>query len=103
MDDFTRRQNKRNGVGCDECGEMILTAFQDKDHGFSWCRACGLVIDPMHEMGRGISGLMQWLRFYRVKKSDMQKITREYVQNGLKEARLASIPLVEEYIARQIL
>lgn len=102
MDDFTRNQNKRDGVGCDECGEMILTAFQYRDQGFSWCRACGLVIDPSHPMGRGVSGLMAWLRFYRVKKSDMQKITKEYVTDGLKAARLASIPMVESYLVRQI-
>lgn len=99
MDNFTRRQNKQDGVGCDECGEMIRMSHQDKDRGFSWCRNCGLVIDD-HPMGRGISGLMQWLRFYRVDKSDMQKITKEYIANGLKSARLASIPLVEEYLVR---
>lgn len=88
---------------CDECNAVLLTTFPEKDRNrWNWCRNCGLVVDPEHSMGRGISGLMQWLRFYRVKKSDMQKITKEYVQNGLKEARLASIPLVEEYIARQI-
>jgi flavoprotein len=101
MDDFTKTESKC--VSCDECGEIISTSPQDKDRGtFNWCRSCGLVVDD-HPMGRGISGLMQWLRFYRVDKSDMQKMTKEYVQNGLKSARLASIPLVESYLVRQIL
>ena len=86
---------------CDECGNAIPMAFEDKDRGFSWCRNCGLVFDD-HDMGRGISGLINWLRMYEVKKSDLQKITKEYVQNGLKSARLTSIPLVESYLARRI-
>lgn len=53
-------------------------------------------------MGRGISGLMSWLRAYGVKKSDMQKITQIYTINNLKDARLASIPIVEEYLVRRI-
>lgn len=98
MNDFTKRQNK-----CDECGEILLTHHAAKDHHrWIWCRSCGLVVDPDHSQGRGVSGLMAWLRFYRVEKSDMQKITKEYIQNGLKSARLASIPMVERYLKRRI-
>lgn len=88
---------------CDECGAEVPMAFEDKDRGFNWCRQCSLVIDPNHPMGRGISGLSQWLRIYNVSKSDMRKITALYVTDGLKAARLASIPLVESYLVRQIL
>ena len=102
MDDFTKKMNKSKGVGCDECGADIPMSFADKERGFAWCRDCGLVVDPMHEMGRGISGLMTWLKFYRVKKSDMQKITATYVNDNLRSARLASIPLVEDYLKRQL-
>ena len=87
---------------CDECGSTIPMAFEDKDRGFSWCRQCSLVIDPNHPMSYGISGLMQWLRIYNVSKSDMRKITALYATDGLKAARLASIPLVESYLARQV-
>ena len=87
---------------CDECGETILIHHESKDlHRWLWCRNCGLVVDQ-NPMGRGISGLMSWLRVYGVKKSDMQKITLKYVNGNLKEARLASIPLVESYLVRQI-
>lgn len=100
MDGFTKKVNKSEGIGCDECGAEVPMSFADKERGFAWCRDCGLVIDPDHPMGRGISGLMVWLRFYRVKKSDMQKITQIYMVNNLKDARLASIPIVEEYLKR---
>ena len=90
-------------MNCDECGAGLLTYYESKDnHRWIWCRSCGLIVDPDHSQGRGISGLMKWLRVYGVKKSDMQKITKEYVTDGLKSARLASIPLVEEYITRQV-
>lgn len=88
---------------CEECGETLLTHHESKDHHrWIWCRSCGLCVDPVHPQGRGISGLMSWLRVYGVKKGDMQKITLKYVNVNLKEARLASIPLVESYLMRQI-
>jgi hypothetical protein len=89
---------------CEECGETLLTHHAEKDRNrWIWCRVCGLVIDPDHPQGRGISGLMAWLRVYGVKKNDMQNITAIYVNNNLRDARLASIPLVESYLKRQIL
>ena len=88
---------------CEECGETLLTHHESKDnYRWIWCRKCSLVVDPEHPMGRGISGLMSWLRAYGVKKSDMQKITQIYTINNLKDARLASIPIVEEYLVRRI-
>ena len=102
MDDFTRKKNKREGIGCDECGDDVPMSFADKARGFAWCRSCGLVVDPMHAMGRGISGLMQWLKFYNVNKSDMQKITKIYTVENLRAARLGSIPIVEEYLKRRL-
>ncbi len=87
---------------CEECGETLLTHHAAKDrHRWVWCRACGLVVDE-HPMGRGISGLMTWLRVYGVKKNDMRDITAIYVNNNLREARLMSIPVVEGYLARQL-
>lgn len=88
---------------CEECSTKLLTNHADRDRGFIFCETCGLVVDPEHEQGRGISGLMIWLRVYGVKKGDMQTITKEYVINGLRSARLAAIPLVESYLARKIL
>ena len=86
---------------CEECGETLLTHRESKDnHRWIWCRKCGLVVDPDHPQGRGISGLISWLRVYGTKKSDMQKITQIYTMNNLKDARLASIPIVEEYLKR---
>lgn len=88
---------------CEECGAELLTHHTAKDHNrWIWCRACGLCVDPEHSQGRGISGLSQWLRTYNVSKSDMRKITALYVTDGLKAARLASIPIAESYIARKI-
>ena len=87
---------------CEECGADVPMAFEDKDRGFNWCRRCSLVIDPNHPMSRGISGLMAWLRIYNVSKGDMRHITALYVTDGLKSARLASIPIVEGYLARKI-
>ncbi len=97
MDNFIKL-NKEEGIGCDECGADIPMSFADRDHGFVWCRRCGLIVDPMHEMGRGISGLMKWLKFYKISKSDMQKITKIYMIENLRSARLASIPVVEKYL-----
>lgn len=102
MDDYTRNQNKRDGVGCDECGDIVPMSFEDKDRGLPWCRSCGLIIDPNHPMGRGISGLMAWLRFYQVDKSDMRKITAIYVNENLKAARLSAVPIVEAYLVRRL-
>ena len=87
---------------CDECHEDLLTNHADRDRGFIVCDGCGLVVDPTHEMGRGISGLMSWLRRYGVKKGDMQKITTLYVNDNLRAARLASIPIVESHLVRKI-
>ena len=87
---------------CEECSTELLTNHADRDRGFIFCETCGLVVDPTHAQGRGISGLMTWLRMYGVKKGDMQKITSLYVQRNLREARLASIPIVESYLARRI-
>lgn len=88
-------------MNCEECQEKLLTNHADKDHGFVFCRSCGLVFDS-NPMGHGISGLSMWLRSYGVKKSDQRKITALYVMDGLKAARLASIPMVESYLVRQI-
>lgn len=89
-------------MNCEECHEKLLTNHADKDHGFIVCHGCGLVVDPTHEMGRGISGLMSWLRRYNISKSDMQKLTQVYVNENLKAARLMAVPIVEAYLVRQI-
>ena len=89
-------------MNCEECGNELLTHHEAKDHHrWIWCRNCGLVVDQ-NPMGRGISGLSQWLRVYGVSKSDMRHITALYVSNNLKDARLAAIPIVEQYLARMI-
>lgn len=88
---------------CEECHGVLKTNHEAKDHNrWIWCEYCGLVVDPEHSQGRGISGLSQWLRNYNVSKSDMRKITALYTMDGLKAARLASIPIVESYIVRKI-
>jgi len=90
-------------MDCEECGEKLLTNHEDKDHNrWIFCRVCGLIVDPEHPQGRGVSGLMSWLRIYGVKKGDMRDITAIYVTNNLRDARLASIPIVESYLARKI-
>ena len=87
---------------CDECGTELLNHHEAKDHyRWVWCRNCGLIVDQ-HPMGRGISGLMAWLRIYNVSKSDMRKITSLYVTDGLKAARLGAIPIVEALLVRKI-
>ena len=87
---------------CDECSTELLTNHADRDRGFIFCETCGLVVDPTHAQGRGISGLMAWLRMYDVKKSDMQKITTLYITENLRAARMASIIIVEAYLVRSV-
>ncbi len=87
---------------CEECHNPLKTNHADRERGFIFCETCGLVVDPTHPQGRGISGLMNWLRMYGVKKGDMQKITALYVNDNLRAARLASIPIVEAYLVRKI-
>jgi hypothetical protein len=87
---------------CEECKAELLTHHEAKDrHRWIWCRSCGLLVDE-HPMGRGISGLMNWLRKYDVSKSDMQKLTAIYVNGNLRDARIAAIPIVESYLARKL-
>lgn len=82
-------------VNCDECGEKLLTDHASKLHDiWVWCRKCGLVFDD-HPMGTGISGLMIWLKFYGVSKSDMRKITSIYIATNLRDARVAAMEYVE--------
>lgn len=87
---------------CQECNENLLTNHADRDHGFIFCARCGLIFDPVHEMSYGISGLISWLRKYDVSKSDLQKITAIYVNNNLRDARLAAVPLAESYLVRKL-
>ena len=79
---------------CDECGSELKTTFSDRERGFIWCRNCCLVYDPKNPMGKGISGLMSWLRMYGMDKSDMRKITEKYVIDGLRSARLAAVKII---------
>ena len=46
---------------CDECGEVLKTGIPDQDsRGYIWCRGCGLVYDPGHEMGHTKSNLIDY-------------------------------------------
>lgn len=78
---------------CGECKSKLLTNHADKDHGLIVCPNCGLIVDNLHPMGRGVSGLMSWLKKYGIEKSELQKITKIYITQGLKNARLAAILL----------
>ena len=47
---------------CDECGAVLKTGIPDQDsRGYVWCRKCGLVYEPGHEMGHGLSGLIDFM------------------------------------------
>lgn len=78
---------------CGECKAPLLTNYADKDRGMVVCDSCGLVVDNLHPMGRGVSGLMLWLKAYGIRKPELQVITEIYITQGLKNARLASIEL----------
>ena len=74
-----------NYIDCDECGGKMMTHMNDRDNqGNIYCRECGLVYDPEHEMGSGISGLETYMKRNRFTDNQI-KIIR---QMGLKNARL---------------
>ena len=83
-------------MNCDECGTELLTYHEAKDRGrWIWCRNCGLVCDT-HSMGRGISGLMAWMRIYGITKSQMRKVTTIYINTNLYAARMNAIKIIGE-------
>ena len=90
-------QKYTKGIYCDECGAKLLTNHSDRDHrGLIYCRSCGLVYDPYHEMGRGIKGLILWLRRNGAAIDMLRRITQVYESSGLRDARLYAVRLLEE-------
>lgn len=73
---------------CDECGEMLKTSIPDQDsRGYVWCRTCGLVYDPGHEMGKGFTGLKDYM-FHKGLNDYVDDVTVTYMIKGLAKARL---------------
>lgn len=73
---------------CDECGTILKVGIPDQDsRGYIWCRGCGLVYEPGHEMGLGFSGLISYMEHKGLNDYiDQAKVTNSI--NGLARARL---------------
>ena len=77
-------EDKKIIVRCDECGGKIVKDYVRNE---SYCDVCGLVIDNLHMMGRGIDGLIQYVN-HRSLNDHTEVIRVVYFMEGLAKARL---------------
>lgn len=55
-------KDEKTELRCDECGTILKVGIPDQDsRGHIWCRNCGLVYEPGHEMGLGFTGLVRYM------------------------------------------
>jgi hypothetical protein len=80
--------DKKEVLKCDECGEILKTGIPDQDsRGFIYCRSCGLCYEPGHEMGRGFTGLKDYM-IHKGFNDHINNIRLAYKIEGLAKARL---------------
>ena len=82
------KQINKNYIICDECDGKMLTNIADQDsRGNIFCSNCGLVYDPGHEMGKGFTGLKDYM-LHNGLNDYVDDVTVTYMIKGLASARL---------------
>lgn len=82
------QQKNKNYIICDECGGKMLTNIADQDsRGNIFCSNCGLVYNPGHEMGKGFSGLIDYVNHQSLN-DYIDDVRLIYQTEGLAKARL---------------
>lgn len=95
-------KDEKEALRCDECGTILKTGIPDQDsRGFVWCRKCGLVYDPSHPMGRGFSGLKDYM-IHNGLNNYIDNVRLIYNMEGLAEARL-QVATIETLSDRKLL
>ena len=81
-------KDEKEMLRCDECGEVLKTGIPDQDSRCQvWCRNCGLVYDPGHEMGHGFIGLKDYMLHHGLN-DYMDDVRTIFTVEGLARARL---------------
>lgn len=81
-------KDEKEILRCDECGTILKIGIPDQDsRGYIWCRNCGLVYDPGHKMGKGFSGLIDYVN-RRSLNDYIDDVRFTYQMEGLAKARL---------------
>lgn len=82
-------KNEKEPLRCDECnGKMIKDFIRDE----TYCEKCGLVRNPGHPMGKGLSGLISYAN-YRGLNDHIDDVRLIYQMEGLAKARLMVMKL----------
>lgn len=71
-------------IECDECGNKLIKDFIRNE---TYCIECGLVYNPGHPMGRGLSGLISYMQS-RGLQDYVESILHINSTYGLTKARL---------------
>ena len=75
---------------CEECGNKIVTDYIRNEH---YCEICGLVKDPIHPMGHGITGLVSYAAHNGLQ-DKLTEIRLVITNQGLRAGRLFVAKLV---------
>lgn len=85
-----KKMTIKNENRCDECGGKIISDIDTR--GYEFCEKCGLVRDPTHPHGYGVSGLLDYARHHGLD-DKIELIHTTATFEGLRTARLLTAKL----------